>query len=263
MISRKRYFVVPPASAYSAGLLDAPYAPYAIYNYLRPGPIASFKRSRFETALRLASPLFHAGGAIDFGCADGVFLPSLSRHFDRVVGVDVNRDLIDASERLVRTLGLTNVALICNRGESPAGVRERLGDSPFRVAFLLETLEHVGQRGSLYEPKIELLRDVFGLLTHDGRVIASVPKMVGVPFLLKYLVQSTLRMHRERHSVGELLRSSFLKDTDALEARWDHGHIGFNHLKLERLLEREFRVVARRDRLFSVFYVLERAPRGA
>ena len=83
-----RYFiprvdVVVPGYSYRPGS-----ATYTKYNYTKQG-IASFLRVRhFEHALRLTREHLCEFNAIDFGCADGPFLPSLSGYFRHVVAID-------------------------------------------------------------------------------------------------------------------------------------------------------------------------------
>lgn len=250
-------FVRPSSDVYTSASFDlgGGYGTYAQFNYLRPGLIPRLKRHRFEVALRLARPHFGLGPAIDFGCADGVLVPSLARFFARVTAFDTDEDVLRPARALVDALGLENVRVVNNKGMSLAEMREAAG-MPARVLFLLETLEHVGDTARLYPSKIEFVEGLFSLLDSEGVIVVSVPKMVGIPFLLKYGVQSALRLPHERQAFRQLLRSGFLKDTDELEPHWDGKHNGFNNAKLARSLEAAFDVTARHDMLFSEFFVL-------
>ena len=60
-------------------------------------------------------------------------------------------------------------------------------------------------------------------------------------------------------SFKQLFKSSVLRSTDDLEPLWDRGHVGFNHLKLDRHLAANFVVIQRKESLISVFYVLRGA----
>jgi 2-polyprenyl-3-methyl-5-hydroxy-6-metoxy-1,4-benzoquinol methylase len=231
-------------------------ATYSHYNYLRPGLIARLKRARFETALRLARPWFGAG-AIDMGCADGIMLPSLSRHFSTVIGVDTNPNATTIAEEVASTL--PNVRVLCNGGVSFEELRRRSGPG-HRVLFLLETLEHIGDRARMYEGKADFVAECLSLLEEDGVVIASVPRMVGPLFVAKYGVQWATRRLDERHSLGELWRAGVLRDTSRLERRWNGGHLGFSHLKLDATLGARFRVHRRIGTLTSIFYIIGRRP---
>jgi len=134
---------------------------YAEYNYLRPG-LASFIKSRhFEVALKLTRQYFHRYNVIDFGCADGVFLPSLAKYFGAVCGIDKNQCFINLAQSLVEQLALNNVKLICNQTLSIEEIRTQISADPnYQVLFLLETLEHIGQKEALYESKVAFIEEL-------------------------------------------------------------------------------------------------------
>jgi 2-polyprenyl-3-methyl-5-hydroxy-6-metoxy-1,4-benzoquinol methylase len=209
----------------------------------------------------LASSRFGRTGVIDFGCADGILLPSLSKHFPHVLAVDNNPNYVDQSRNIVDALGLKNVSLICNADLSFAALRESVPQADYGVAFLLETLEHVGDVRRLYQSKMDFLANIFSLLEHDGIVVISVPKMVGYGFLLKYVTQIALRLPTEKMRLRELYRSAVLGDTEELERRWSGTHIGFSHLKLETHLKRCFHILHRTETLISAFYVVQRSDK--
>jgi len=225
---------------------------YSHYNYLRPGWIQTLKRSRFEKALVLSRPFLGGGAALDLGCADGILLPSLARYFDQVVGVDHDAASLSVAQALVDAIPLPNVRLISNDEMSFEALREKI-DRPFRVAFVLETLEHVGSLPRLYQTKAEFVKSVFSLMEPRGVIIASVPRMVGLRFLIKYLIQTSLRIPTEKHKPEDLMRSSFLRDTSRIEPHWSGGHYGFNHLRLTEALRQQFQVEVFGS-LTSVFY---------
>ena len=227
---------------------------YAIKNYYGSGPIAYAKRRRFQRALNLARTI-PAQNVIDMGTGDGVLLPTLAHNYERVVGLDVNQHHIDQSQRLAHYLKLGNVEIVCLRDLSFDELRQRVG-SNFQLMFLLGTLEHVGSQPNIWDSKMAFLRDCFSLLEQNGRIIVTVPKMVGMIMLFKNFVQRSLGRGYDAMSIRQLLRSSFLKDTDELEPLWTGGHVGFNHLKLDVHLRKHFIVHHRSESLISVFYVL-------
>lgn len=258
-------FVKPPVEAYrDPSLEDSLYLEshgartYAEYNYLGGGLTAKVKLGHFEKVLALCRDLLGSAPVIDFGCADGVFLPSLSKYFPHVTGVDIRQDFIKVSRVVCDNLGLDNVTLICNQGMSFDRLREAIPGPACRLAFVLEVLEHVGDRDTMYEDKVALVGDLFGLLDRDGRVVVSVPKMTGIAFLVQRIGLSLFGLKREPVSTGELLRATFLGNTDALEERWVQDHIGFNHRKLETFLGREFRILRRTGTFFQAIYLLSR-----
>jgi SAM-dependent methyltransferase len=256
-----RLFVKPPANVYGA----AGGPTYTGYNYLGGGPVAWVKRRHFEAALDYARPWFDRAPVIDFGCADGVFLPSLSRRFPSVRAVDLSPIFTDLAQRVVDELALDNVRVVCNERRSMASLADEFAPDECELLFLLETLEHVGDPRRFYESKIDFLNDLFGLLAPTGRIVISVPTMVGLPFLVQRMVLGALRMTREPISAPDFARAVFLRRADTLEADWQpHKHLGFNHVELERHLRREFAVVHRQSLVFTELFVIARtgAARG-
>lgn len=250
-----KLFVLPPTDVFTDTSRTAYLGEcrsYSHYNYLRPGLIQNLKRSRFEKSLALAKPHMGQGAALDFGCADGILLPSLARYFDQVVGVDHDPSCMSVAQALIDAIPLKNVKLINNAGMSLESLRQQISDR-FQVTFILETLEHVGSLPDLYESKARFVKEIFSFMDPQGVVIASVPRMVGLPFLAKYLVQTSLRIPTEKHKFGDLMRSSVLCDTSRIESGWTGGHYGFNHLRLTEALKREFDVEVFGS-LTSVFY---------
>ncbi|HEY6835286.1 MAG TPA: methyltransferase domain-containing protein [Gaiellaceae bacterium] len=237
-----RRLVMPPAEAFvTYDDADYPGGTYAAYNYLS-SPVARVKTLHFEIALMWTSDRF-GSHAIDFGCADGFFLPSLSRYFEQGFAVDRHPPFLDHARGVASRLGLRNVSVIDNADLSWPELRELVGDD-CRVLYLLETLEHVGDPADLYPSKIRFLNELFGLLAANGRIVVSVPTMVGLPFLAQRAVLRVLRMEREPITARQLLDAVLRKDTDALEADWNTWrHLGFNHVKLEAAMRREFRIV--------------------
>jgi len=232
---------------------------YSEYNYLKPG-IGSFLRTRhFEYALRLTEEYFQKCNVIDFACADGPFLPSLARYFNHVVAIDRNPEFVDLASKVVSAAGLKNVKLICNHDLTMRDLKSKLGKIKYHVLFLLETLEHVGDKSNLWESRVKFVKELFKLVDEVGIIVISVPNMVGIPFLLQRFGLFLLNADREPISKTNLLKASFFNNTTDLEKQWRGGHLGFNHKKLESHLEKEFRILKRKDMLFQLIYVCRRS----
>ncbi|MCW5206398.1 class I SAM-dependent methyltransferase [Desulfobulbus sp. F5] len=230
---------------------------YAEYNYLGGGLSKRFKRSHFERALMLSRDAFGRANVIDFGCADGVFLPSLSHYFKSVIGIDVRDDFIRIANIVIQNLSLDNVELLCNFKKPFDYLKETTKNKKFDMAFCLEVLEHVGESNMMYENQIDLVGDIFSLLDSNGKIIVSVPKMVGFAFMLQRLALAALDLQREPVSTMDIFRAGLLRSTDHLESRWRNNHIGFNHLKLEAHLRKQFHIVKKTQTLFQVLYIIQ------
>lgn len=254
---KRKYFVQPP----KVGLdnyeyfLDG-YKSYSDYNYLKPGLSSYLKTEHFNKVLKLTKD-YKNYNVIDFGCADGPFLPSLSKYFNSVLGIDNDPIRIKIASKLVDELEIQNVKLTCNEDIDMETLKSTLKDN-YQILYLLETLEHVGDKNRLYESKIDFINSLFSLIDENGIIVISVPKMVGITFLLQRFGLSLLRLYKHPLSKKNLIKASFLNDTTDLEKEWDGGHLGFNHKKLEKHLKTNFKVIKKVNLLFQVVYLIQR-----
>ncbi len=253
-MNRTMQFILPDQNAVQAAA-GGSYS-YAIYNYYGKGPISRAKRYRFVHALKIAQDI-PAKRVIDMGAADGMFLPTLCKHYDHVAALDINDQYIQRSQKLVEALDLSNAQVICTKEMSFEQIKSQIGGG-YQIMYLLETLEHVGQQPDMWGTKMQFVHECFDLLEKDGRIIISVPKMVGIAMLFKNILQRSLGLGYDGLSWPQLLKSSFFKNTDDLEPLWDGGHMGFNHLKLDKLFNEQFKVHHRSESSITVFYMIGR-----
>jgi len=252
----KNRFVMPPRVGQTGEQYVQGFSTYSEYNYLAPNLSSRIKRRHFDIALEMTAGDFHRGSVLDYGCADGVFLPSLSRYFPFVAGVDAHRPFVKLAQQVVTAARLANARLLCNEGLSHGEAAAILGRR-FDIIYLLEIMEHIGDRNRMYESKIEFLKSLEPLMAPDGKLVISVPKMAGPIFLLQRLGLWGLRLEREELSWGDLFRAGLLADTSALETRWEnHLHLGFNQYAFHRHLKKEFNVLRVWNDLFQVVYLL-------
>jgi predicted O-methyltransferase YrrM len=234
-LDARRLYVSPPPELYTD--LESAYhaggSSYTEYNYLGSWPIRMVKTHHFEAALRATQPMFGRRTVIDMGCADGVFLPSLAAHFAQVIGIDRRPEFTDLARDVVEKLHLDNVTVLCNEGRSAAEVADVVRPAEASITFVLETLEHVGEPGRLYESKVEFVDNLFDLMAPGGLVVASVPVMIGPTFaLMRGALRATGRF-REPIARADFWRATLLWRTEAMEAGWQtDDHNGFNHRKL-------------------------------
>ena len=255
-----RLFIPPPRSVYDRAGAGTDYfgtSSYATYNYLGGGLVGTVKTRHFEVALRLAQALGVKGDVVDFGCADGILLASLDRLYDSVAAVDIRPDFIAIADAVVDELGLSCTTTFCTEGLDWGEVVDKLGPGTKSALFLLETLEHVGEREAFYRSKIDFLQQLSALLKPDGVILVSVPNMVGLPLLAQRVVLAATRKYREPLSMGELARGVLLHDVSGLEQRWTNiDHLGFNHRLLEKALKPSFTIERRRNIGVNVVYAV-------
>lgn len=79
-------------------------------------------------------PLQERNSALDFGCGNGVMLPTLSGIFDTVVGIDLHTS---AASRVIHEYGLNNVSLIRTNG-----MKLPFKDDAFSTVVATSVLEH-------------------------------------------------------------------------------------------------------------------------
>jgi len=227
---------------------------YSEYNYLRPGPISWIKRGHFRKALRLTTDHPENCSVIDFGCGDGFFIPTLAKRFRKVVGIDKSRKMVELCSFLIKEMDIENAELICSENMTVREVKSKLGMKS-DIVFLLETLEHIGEPGRLYESQLDFLRELAEL---SDTIVFSIPKMVGFPLILQRVGLWAFRMNREPISLRTLLRAGFLRDNSELEKSWHGGHLGFDYRELEKCISDEFRIAKKASGFFQNVYVLEK-----
>lgn len=256
----KKLFITPPIVR-KEGFDFLGYRSYSEYNYLQNSFTSGIKKRHFDIALDLASPYFHTTNVIDFGCADGIFLPSLSCYFNSVLGIEREKEFVFLAQEIIEKSSLKNVEIINNENLSIQEIKKENLKSNYKIIFLLEVLEHVGQNyQTMYQDKINLLKDLSSLIDNDGIIIISVPKMIGLSFLVQRIGLSLMNMERAKYSLKDMLKSAFLNDTSEVEKYWVPyiTHQGFNHKKLEKYLKEEFLLVKKKDDFFQVVYVIRK-----
>jgi 2-polyprenyl-3-methyl-5-hydroxy-6-metoxy-1,4-benzoquinol methylase len=232
---------------------------YSEYNYLNSNLITSkIKRLHFEKALELTKKYFNNANVIDFGCADGCFLPSLSNYFPKVLGIDIAPNYIEISKDLVNNMKIKNCQCICNGNMSIEQLNSKINYS-YDIIFLLEVLEHVGDKSRMYELKMDFLSEIFSLIRNEGLIVISVPNMIGLSFLLQRIGLSILGLHKDQLTWKELFNASILNKTDEIEDKWRfESHLGFNHNKLENYMEKEFQIISKSNIFFQTVYVIKK-----
>ena len=167
MPARRPTFVVPDTKLYATddfGGYGKNFHTYSFYNYFRPGLLQRYKRRRFNIALRLAGEQLFDANVIDVGCADGPLLPTLSKYCKHALAIDMNQKYLDVSVVLKDTLKLDNVEIRNNSNMSFEQLEETFQDREYDIAFVLETMEHVGTVDDMYGSRSEFLKGVFSLL---------------------------------------------------------------------------------------------------
>lgn len=231
---------------------------YACFNYY--GSLSSkIKLAHFEKALGFSTSYFgKSARALDLGCADGIFLPSLSKYFKEVIGIDYSPAFIDNSNDIIKKLNLKNITLFCNQDQSLPEISKKI-QAPVDIIYSLEVLEHVGHKESMYQDKLQFLVEASQMLKNDGIFVVSVPRMIGWSFFVQRFGLRLLRVTTEPISWKNFIKAVVFNNTDNLEKDWwPGGHMGFNHNKLEAKIKLNFEIIKKKKMLFQVFYVFKK-----
>ena len=114
---------------------------------------------RLKTMLNFSCP---GKNVLDFGSGSGVFLPSLSKNFDRVYALDLETESI---EYVKRTYKLKNVEITkVKRGKSKLPYKEDF----FDFIFVADVLEH-------FKNSLEIQKEFKRVLKRGGFLIVSGP----------------------------------------------------------------------------------------
>lgn len=225
------------------------YDSYSEYNYIGSRIDRKAKKLHFNKALYLALKRGSNQTVVDFGCGDGFFLPSLSTYFSEVFGIEQNSRFVRTACELTVRRKLQNTQVFCNAIQDERDLVYVRLNQKADTLFAMEVIEHVGDKYDLYRSKSEFIEDLFKLVQPSGKIIISVPVMVGIPFLIQRAAMKILGIYGAKISLSQFFKCVLLKNTDGLEKKWAGGHLGFNHIKLEAELSKHFNLVSH-----SVFF---------
>lgn len=99
--------------------------------------------------------------ALDFGCGQGLFLPTLSRYYGKVIGIDIRS--CPQTKKMLGGLNCDNVEVLKMDGGNTS-----FDDGTFDVVFCADALEHFKD---LKTPLAEIQR----ILKPDGKLIINSP----------------------------------------------------------------------------------------
>ena len=233
---------------------------YTEVNYFA-GLSSFFRKRHFSSALRITKLYFNTCNVIDFGCADGPFFPSLSKYFKQVIGIDNNYKMVRIAKKLVEVTNLNNVEIINNDKLDIHQIKTIIKNKKIKIIYLLETLEHIGDKENLYDSQMLFLNDLFQLLNDKGFIVITIPKMFGFTYFFQILGLRLLGQQLDlgvKHTLIDLIKKTFYLDVEKYEQQWNHGHEGYNYRKLEQYLINNFNMIKKQDLIFQMLYVIKK-----
>ena len=115
--------------------------------------------SRLTTTIDFIDSNIRRGSVLEFGCGSGIILPTLSKLFERVVGIDLN---IEDASIIKEELSLKNVELV------KSNILDYIPATKFDLVIANDVLEH------MLDFEI-VVGHLHGLLADDGYILISAP----------------------------------------------------------------------------------------
>ena len=191
--------------------------------------IQNLFNSLLQAALSLVPARVPDSPILDVGTAEGPFLPTLSKYFKQVVGLDINYDHIKVAQNIMKypLNKLCNVLLSIADGSALP-----FKTNSFKIVFCMETLEHV-----VDIPFV--LNEISRVLTRGGVLIASVPIETGLSLLIRQIAGKILRFQRDEYNQRELSDAILERNLESRRKREDkmHSHRFFSWRNILKELE--------------------------
>ncbi len=196
--------------------------------YQSKNPIIRFySYDRLKKSLNLSEPSKNKV-AIDIGCGEGYFLPTLSLNFKNAIGLDTKepikteRDLyypnknldtskIDEAKDLLKAENFygKNIRLIV--GDSS---KLNLKNDSINVVFMIDSLEH------FFHPE-KALKEARRILKRDGLLIVSLPNMGSTIKFIRFITNIFINMYDEEGKKRMFYYDRRLEPKNSLQF---HGH---------------------------------------
>jgi SAM-dependent methyltransferase len=194
--------------------------PYEKQTVDNPNPIARFAhRARMRRSMRLVKP-FLTGSAtlLDYGCGQGRFLSDLTP---------------EINGQAVTLLGYDPTQSAQFEGYRIVSDPDEIAPGTVDVVTSLEVCEH------LTDAEMEAFVDLaLKIMSPTGRLLVSVPIMVGPALLVKELSRSVLFRRRTDYSTADLLEGTFFGTPAQRAEDIKTSHRGFDwRVTLDRLRE--------------------------
>jgi len=115
---------------------------------------------RFGKMIELAGPSKNQS-ALDFGCGHGLFLPTLSKYYGKVTGLDVRA--LPATGNILEKFGCKNTKVYQMDGNNLS-----FADETFDAVFCADVLEH-------FKDMDRPLGEIYRVLKPGGKIIINTP----------------------------------------------------------------------------------------
>jgi len=199
---------------------------YSKNNYSSSNPLKNYIHNAPLKVVDRLIPNANFKSAIDIGCADGVFLSTLSKKCETLSASDIN-------EHFVSSIRDRRIKFYVDDIQ-----KSQLPNNHFDLVTCLETLEHVSN------PK-KAISEIRRIMKSGSIGIITVPIEIGLPVLIKFLGRIMLgypAKYRRMYSPSELYRA-IIKKADREYHKEHLGHKGFDYRDIIKHVRRsEFKI---------------------
>jgi len=195
---------------------------YSQSNYLSKSKLRNWVHTQ---PLRIVLSMIQSrkyGRILDAGCADGIFLPTLSQLCEELYGCDISQKYLDE----INTDALGNVKLSVEDIH-----KTTFPDNFFDLVVCLETLEHV-------QSPHKAIAEIRRIMKENALGVISVPIEIGCPVFVKQLGRLLLgygRRYRTEYTFTKLM-GAVMKKPDTEYHNQHLGHKGFDYRQIIRHL---------------------------
>ncbi len=151
---------------------------------------------RLQIILDMAKRVRNPESVLDFGMGWGVLLPSLSKIFQRVYGVDIHEPSIAIARHLIQLLDCRNVQVLQAQSDDRL---PKFGRRSLNCIIAADVLEHVRNLSNVLSSFDEMLAD-------DGYLIVSIPTENRIYSMAKMLLKHPASVDRHIHNRMEVIR---------------------------------------------------------
>lgn len=153
--------------------------PNEIHSYIKSSNKIKIANYFHWMAIKYAANLVEPSGGMvtEIGCGEGYLIPTLSKHFDKVVGVDKSEKMLNSAKKFFH---FANVFYLIDNIAAPHHLQ--LIEERYNWVICLETLEHIPQWDMA-------LNNMFRMLLPGGRILLSIPVEIGFPLLIKEIAR--------------------------------------------------------------------------
>ena len=144
--------------------------------------------SRLTTTIDFIDSNIKRGNVLEFGCGSGIILPTLSKLFERVVGIDLN---IEDASIIKEELSLKNVELV------KSNIVDYIPTTKFDLIVANDVLEHILDLETV-------IGHLHGLLADEGYILVSVPTENWLYRFARFILNVT-KPEDHYHTADEIL----------------------------------------------------------